>query len=101
MTKRLRNVTALAAALCLGVGTSALSQQPDSNRAIVVAQGAFSFGKPDDLGPRYEPYSERWDQYKPPETYTCRLINVREPQPDGRMVLRRQRVCGFRVPARN
>jgi hypothetical protein len=68
---------------------------------IVLAQGGFTFGSRDDLGPRYDPYSERWDQRKPADTGVCRWVSVRAPLPDGRVAMRRQQQCGFKVPARD
>jgi hypothetical protein len=66
-----------------------------------IAQAGFTFGSRDDLGPRYDPYSERWDQYKPSSTYVCGWVAKQTRLPDGRMALRRERLCGFKVPARD
>jgi len=71
------------------------------DRPMIIAQAGFTFGSRDDLGPRYDPYPERWDQYKPTGPYTCRWVPMRTRLPDGRMVLRRQRLCGFKVRARD
>jgi hypothetical protein len=68
--------------------------------AIIVAQGGFTFGRPDDLGPRYDPGSDRWDTYQPPYGKVCRWVMVRIPTVNGKVALRRQHVCGFKVPAR-
>jgi hypothetical protein len=70
-----------------------------ADRPVVMAQGGFTFGPRDDLGPRYDPYSER-DRYRNTDTVVCRWVEVRAQRPDGKPVLRRQRICGFKVPAR-
>ncbi len=76
------------------VGASAI------DRPLALAQGGFTFGPRDDLGPRYDPYSERWGRPEPADPRVCRWVAVRTVQPDGRVVARRERQCGFRVPAR-
>jgi hypothetical protein len=70
------------------------------DRPLALAQGGFTFGPRDDLGPRYDPYSERWGRPAPADTRVCRWVAVRTVQPDGRVVMRREQRCGFRVPAR-
>ena len=70
------------------------------DRSMIIAQAGFTFGSRDDLGPRYDPYPEPWDRYKPSSTYVCRWVAKRTRLPDDRMVLRRERLCGFKVPAR-
>ncbi len=71
-----------------------------TDRPLALAQGGFTFGPRDDLGPRYDPYSERWGRPEPADPRVCRWVAVHMRQPDGRTVLRRQRQCGFRVPSR-
>jgi hypothetical protein len=93
-------IGAVATALCLPAPVSAQAEPSAVDRPIIVSQAGFTLGSRDDLGPRYDPYSERWDQYKPTGTHACRWVAVRTPAPSGRMVIRRQRLCGFRVPAR-
>jgi hypothetical protein len=83
---------------CLLVASAQAAGTAD-DQPIIVAQGGFTFGSRDDLGPRYDPYSERWGRPKPPDR-VCRWVSVRTPLPDGRTVLRRERQCGFTVPAR-
>ena len=68
--------------------------------AIIVAQAGITFGGRDDLGPRYDPGSDRWESYQPPYGKVCRWVTVRIPAIDGKVTLRRQHVCGFKVPAR-
>jgi hypothetical protein len=94
--------TALAACATLCMLAVAFAQAPPSavDRPIILAQGGFTFGTRDDLGPRYDPYSERWDQYKSTDAQVCRWVAVRTSLPNGKPVVRRQRVCGFKVPAR-
>jgi hypothetical protein len=93
-------ISAVAVALGLLAAASAQARwSPDA--PIVLAQGGFTFGSRDDLGPRYDPYSERWDQHEPAEMEVCRWLAVRTALPDGKVALRRQRVCGFKVPARD
>jgi hypothetical protein len=70
---------------------------------IRVAQGGFTFGPRDDLGPRYDTYSERdrsRPSDRPSDTRVCRWTSVRTPLPDGRVAVRRERQCGFKVPSR-
>ena len=86
--------------LCLLAAAAAPGAASPVERPLVLAQGGFTFGSRDDLGPRYDPYSERWGRPEPADPRVCRWVAVRTPQPDGRVVLRRQRQCGFRVPAR-
>jgi hypothetical protein len=88
------------AALCLNA-TAASAEQAAGERLLVIAQGGFTFGSRDDLGPRYDAYSERWDQYKPTSPTVCRWVSVRALQPDGKVKVERQHVCGFKVPARD
>jgi hypothetical protein len=90
----------VAAGLCMLVAASAQARHAAVDRPMVLAQGGFTFGPRDDLGPRYDPYSERWDKYKPSDSVVCRWLAVRTPLADGKVPLRRQRVCGFKVPAR-
>jgi hypothetical protein len=91
---------AVAAILVMLATTWAQASPAAAERPIILAQGAFTFGSRDDLGPRYDPYSERWGRHAPTEATVCRWVTVRTPQFDGKVVLRRQRVCGFKVPAR-
>ena len=90
---------AAGAAFCMLAAVSALAGEPAADPPIVLAQGGFTFGSRDDLGPRYDPYSERWGRPKPPDRI-CRWVLVRTPLPDGRVARRRERQCGFPVPAR-
>jgi hypothetical protein len=89
------------AVACAAVAAAAPvgAEQAATVRSIVLAQGGFTFGSRDDLGPRYDPYSERWGRPKPPDR-VCRWVSVRTPLPDGKTVIRRERQCGFRVPSR-
>ena len=93
--------TAAAAAVLLMIEeTGAQDGALTRDRSMIIAQAGFTFGSRDDLGPRYDPYPERWDRYKPSSTYVCRWVAKRTRLPDDRMVLRRERLCGFKVPAR-
>ena len=89
-------------AACAGAlaAASATAVETPVSRPIIVAQGGFTFGQRDDLGPRYDPYTERWGRPKPPDQI-CRWVSVRTLLPDGQTVLRRERQCGFAVPAWN
>src|SRR5829696_7793444 len=89
---------AACAALCALVA-AARAEPSAADQPVVVVQGGFTFGPRDDLGPRYDPYSERWGRPKPPDR-VCRWVSVRTPLPDGRVAVRRERQCGFTVPAR-
>jgi hypothetical protein len=80
---------------------SAQAEISASGRPIVLAQAGFTFGSRDDLGPRYDPYSERWGRDPSSESETCRWVPVRTQLTNGKVVLRRQRLCGFKVPARD
>jgi hypothetical protein len=73
---------------------------PVPTAAIIVAQGGFTFGRPDDLGPRYDQGSDRWETYQQPYGKVCRWVTVRIPTVNGKVTLQRQHVCGFKVPAR-
>jgi hypothetical protein len=86
-------------ALCMLASASAARSAVD--RPIIMVQGGFTFGSRDDLGPRYDPYSERWGPFVPTDARVCRWVAVRVPLPSGKVVLKRQRLCGFKVPARN
>jgi hypothetical protein len=89
----------IAAGLCLTTAAAVQAGSSAADQPLVLAQGGFTFGSRDDLGPRYDPYSERWGRPKPPDT-VCRWVQRRAQLPDGRVVTRRERECGFRVPAR-
>jgi hypothetical protein len=89
-----------AAGLCLVVAACVPGWASPADRPLVLAQGGFTFGPRDDLGPRYDPYSERWGRPEPADPRICRWVAVRTLNPDGRTVLRRERQCGFRVPSR-
>jgi hypothetical protein len=94
-------VRAGAAALWLAAASSAQTEPSRvAGAPMVMAQAGFTFGARDDLGPRYDPYSERWDRYRPPQPVVCRWLSVRTAGAGGKMVVRKQRVCGVRVPAR-
>ena len=87
----------------LSLGMPAVTTQANTSGGhptIILAQAGFGFGSRDDLGPRYDPYSDRWDRYQPPYGPACRWVQVRASLADGRVVLRRQHICGFKVPAR-
>jgi hypothetical protein len=99
--RKVMTIPAVAAVLCMLAAGSGQGRSSVIDRPIIMAQGGFTFGSRDDLGPRYDAYSERWDQYKPTDPYVCRWETVRTPLPDGRVVPRRQRLCGFKVPARD
>lgn len=71
---------------------------PSTRAAAQAGIGGFTFGKRNDLGPRYEFYPERlWEDYK--RTGTCRPLTVRERLPNGRVVTRKvplnPEACGF------
>jgi hypothetical protein len=93
-------ISAITAALWILAAASVQTRPSAVEWPIIIAQGSFTFGSRDDLGPRYDPYSERWDRYRPTDMETCRWLAVRTLLPDGTVVLRRQRLCGFKVPAR-
>jgi hypothetical protein len=88
------------------VPTIALAEQrllppaPVPTAAIIVAQGGVTFGARDNLGPRYDPGSDRWETYQPPYGKVCRWVTVRTPALSGKATAPRQYVCGFKVPAR-
>ena len=79
---------------------AAQAKIPTGHAMVTMAQAGFSFGFRDDLGPRYDPGSDRWDHYQPPYGPACRWVSLRTPLANGKVVLRRQRICGFKVPAR-
>jgi hypothetical protein len=89
-----------AMAVCLLMAAFEPAAASPANPPIVLVQGGFTFGPRDDLGPRYDPYSERWGRPEPADPRVCRWVAVRTVQPDGRVVARRERQCGFRVPSR-
>jgi hypothetical protein len=96
---KVMTIPAVAAVLCIIAAPSAQARL-SADWPVILAQAGFTFGSRDDLGPRYDPYSERWDRYKPADMEVCRWLAVRTPLADGTVVLRRQRVCGFKVPTR-
>jgi hypothetical protein len=82
--------------------SAAVTARPSvADRPIIMAQGGFTFGARDDLGPRYDPYSERWRPFVPTDARACRWVAVPTRLPSGKVGLRRQRLCGFKVPARD
>jgi hypothetical protein len=93
-------VTAVVVALCM-LAAAAAARPSAAERPIIMAQGGFTFGSRDDLGPRYDPYSERWGPFVPTDARACRWVAVRTSLPRGKVGLRRQRLCGFKVPARD
>src|SRR5215216_6532859 len=95
-----RVMTAVAVVLCMVVA-SAAARRSAAERPIIMAQGGFTFGSRDDFGPRYDPYSERWGPFVPTDARACRWVTMRTPLPSGKIVLRRQRLCGFKLPARD
>ena len=72
--------------------------QADNPKApLVLAQAGITIGPRNDLGPRYEPYSESWKTFRPPPP--CEWVTVQTRTPDGKVV--RERKWGCRVPARD
>jgi hypothetical protein len=91
---------AVAAAACVLAAISAQAETSAFGRPIVLAQAGFTFGSRDDLGPRYDPYSERYGRDRSSDSETCCWVPVRRRLSGGEVVLRQQRLCGFKVPAR-
>jgi hypothetical protein len=90
----------LAAAISAAMVAFAPARVPAVPHPIVTAQAGVTFGWRDDLGPRYDSYSERDNYRPPPYGEVCRWMTVRTPAADGKVRLRRERVGGFKVPAR-
>jgi hypothetical protein len=66
--------------IALGMLAAAAAAPPSAvERPIIMAQGGLTFGSRDDLGPRYDPYSERWGSFVPTDARACRLVDVRTP----------------------
>jgi hypothetical protein len=97
---RVMTIPAVAAALFM-LASAAAARPSAVDRQFIMAQGGFTFGGRDDLGPRYDPYSERWGPFVPTDARACRWVAVRTPLPSGKIGLWRQRLCGFKVPARD
>jgi hypothetical protein len=97
---KVMTIPAVAAALFM-LASAAAARPSAVDRQFIMAQGGFTFGARDDLGPRYDPYSERWGPFVPTDARACRWVAVRTPLPSGKIGLRRQRLCGFKVPARD
>ncbi len=96
---------AIIATLSLATSATPAEQRPPlrapvPTAAIIMAQAGITFGGRDDLGPRYDPGSDRWETYQPPYGKVCRWVTRRVATVNGKVALQRQYVCGFKVPAR-
>ena len=91
----------LTARIALTVGMAALTAASawpaTAEPAVVLVQGGITIEPRNDLGPRYEPYSESWKTYRPPPP--CEWVTVQTRTPDGKVL--RERKWGCRVPARD
>jgi hypothetical protein len=96
MGMKTNRAAAATTALVLLASTAGPTAASDA-RPLVLAQAGITIGPRDDLGPRYEPYSESWKTYRPPPP--CEWVTVRTRGPDGKVV--QQKKWGCRVPARD
>jgi hypothetical protein len=79
------------------LATAAPVPAPTPDPPLLLAQAGITIGPRNDLGPRYEPYSESWRTYRPPPP--CEWVTVQTRRPDGTVV--REKKWGCRVPARD